>query len=130
VAEVERLRRDKERRDLKLSNQRSHNAKLIEVLEDQAGAWFRATMLRRYVRAPRRATGEGRFQSILGDQKVDFLVWAEQYVNQLDPLHPAPRVPELMPGPTWSFRSDSATQEQIARLLGRHWPQTYKVPAS
>jgi hypothetical protein len=69
----------------------------------------------------------GRLESRLGDQKVDFLLWAEQYVNQLDPFHPAPRVPEMFPTSSWSYQSDSEIKSQLARLLGRHWHHSYKV---
>jgi hypothetical protein len=59
-----------------------------------AGAWFRARLLQRYLRALRRTTGEGEIQGALGDETVDFLLWAEQYVAQLDPLSATPANPD------------------------------------
>ena len=64
---------------------------LINELERQAGAWQRARMLRRYVRAAEKAVGECRPSADLQGQAVDFLRWAAAYVEQLDPLAPVPR---------------------------------------
>jgi hypothetical protein len=127
AAERARAREAEERRQLLLSIRRDEHHKLVEVLERQAGAWYRARMLRRYLRALRSVVGEGRLQGKLGEEEVDFLLWAEQYVDQLDPLHAAPRVDEMMPGTGWQYRDSSELQAQMGRLLGRHWPETYKV---
>jgi hypothetical protein len=130
AAKAARLRQERERRELELSIRRGHHAKLVEELESQAGAWFRAAMLRRYLRALRRVAGEGRLQSTLGDEKVDFLLWAEKYVDQLDPLHATPRIPEMMPESRWSYGNDSEAQNLMARLLGRYWHQSVKCTGS
>ena len=63
--------------------------KLIHELERQAGAWSRAQLLRRYLRAARAHSAATGFKVDLQGTPVDFLAWAEHYVNQLDPLHPA-----------------------------------------
>ena len=85
--EQERLRKEKAER-------REAHANLIAELERQAGAWFRARLLQRYLRAMRRTTGEGQIQGALGQEKVDFLLWAEQYAAQLDPLSAVPPNPD------------------------------------
>jgi len=63
----------------------------------------------------------------MGDEKVDFLWWAEQYVNQPDPFHPAPRVPEMLPESHCSAQSDTEMPSQLARLLGGHRQESVKV---
>ena len=86
-------RREHERQQALVRERRAANGALIEALEIQAGAWSRAQALRRYLRAARRALGEETFKVDLQAQRIDFLAWAEHYVNQLDPLHPEPRDP-------------------------------------
>jgi hypothetical protein len=127
AADAARRRKEQERHELELSISHSHLARLVEILEAQAGAWLRATLLRRYLRVLRRVAGEGQIAGTLGDQKVDFLLWAEQYVNQLNPCYPAPRVPEMLPGSRCSYRSNTEMQSQLARLLGGHWHGSMKV---
>ena len=74
---------------------REANQKLIHELERQAGAWSRAQLFRRYLRAAKRRWHRRRPRQSR-DRKVEFLAWAEHYVNQLDPLQPEPRDPDLM----------------------------------
>jgi hypothetical protein len=127
--EAERRRQEHERRALELSIRRGHHEKLVAELERQAGAWSRARHLRRYLRALRAAVGEGYIIGKLGEEKTDFLTWAERYVEQLDPLAPAPRVEEMMPEVRYGYSHDSELQSQLGRLLGRDWHQCYKVAA-
>jgi hypothetical protein len=67
---------------------------LIHELERQAGAWYRARLLQRYLRMFRRTIGAGAITGKLRDKKVDFLLWAEQYVDQLNPLSSTPDNPD------------------------------------
>lgn len=76
---------------------RSHQ-KLIKQLETDAGAWHRARYLRRYVQAPRRKLGEQSLRAKFRNETIDFLEWAEEYVNQLDPLQSADRTCEFEKG--------------------------------
>lgn len=118
VEAAERKREEQKRLEHELSIRRENNAKLIAELERQAGAWFRAKFLQRYLRALRRAAGEGRLQGMLGDEKVDFLLWAEQYVSQLDPLPKTPRNPDQQCGRSPYWRSDEeALKKQLFRLF-------------
>jgi hypothetical protein len=70
----------------------STQALLIAKLERQAGAWVRAQLLRRYLRAARRRLPDGeRIEASFRGQSIDFLDWATEYVEQLDPLSSQPR---------------------------------------
>ena len=64
-------RREHQRQQALDHERRIANEKLIQELERQAGAWNRAQLLRRYLRAARRS---------LGDRDVEFLSWAEHHV--------------------------------------------------
>jgi hypothetical protein len=79
-----------------ISQRRAANAKLVHELEAQAGAWLRARFLRSYLRALRRAVGDVTLQAKRQDETVDFLEWAKYYIDQLDPLCPAPHDPDMM----------------------------------
>ena len=118
-AEAEEARRQEEERERlehELSIRRGNHVRLIEELERQAGVWFRTQLLRRYLRALRRTNGEGRIQGILGEEKVDFLLWAEQYVDQLDPLSATPRNPDQQRdrSPYWN-----SGEQELKNLLAR-----------
>ena len=103
------------------STTRRH-AKLIHELECQAGAWHRAQFLRRYLRAARRALGTDAYLVKVDDREVDFLAWAEHYVNQLDPLHPDPREPDFANERTFQYGADDKRlQEELQRLSGHAW---------
>jgi hypothetical protein len=92
LAREKRERLERERlREEEAERHRAH-ANLIAELERRAGAWYRARLLQRYLRAPRRTTGDGQIRGALGEEKVDFLLWAEQFAGQLDPRDsPEPR---------------------------------------
>ena len=91
-------RREQERLAWERSERRDAELKLINGLERQAGAWFRARLLHRYVHAPRRAMGQSHIEAKRGDEPVDFFAWAVGYVNQVDPLHQAARNTDLLGG--------------------------------
>jgi hypothetical protein len=114
--EDRRQQQERERIEHELSVRRGNHAKLIEELERQAGVWLRTQLLRRYLRALRRTIGEGRIQGILGEDRVDFLLWAEQYADQLDPLSSTPRNSDQQRdrSPYWN-----SGEQELKNLLSR-----------
>ncbi len=124
LAEIER-RREEELR-WRQSERRSANAKLIHELEAQAGAWFRARIFRVYLRALRR-TLEGRtIKAALQDTSVDFVAWAEHYVDQLDPLSVTAHDSDLKEDRSGYYRSEEKLQQTLARLVGLDWQNAWK----
>jgi hypothetical protein len=119
-AERERLlREEEERQEQDRQERREAHAKLIADLERQAGAWYRARFLRRYVYAARRALGGNRIDARFRDQSVDFLDWAASYVDQLDPLSGTSRNPDQLPEPDRYCRCDEdALKKTLLRLFG------------
>jgi hypothetical protein len=112
------------------AERRAANEKLIHTLEAQAGAWHRAQYLRRYVRAARRALGSGTLTVQRGTEPVDFLGWAEHYVNQLDPLHPQPRDPDFAHEHDFYYGAEEKRhRETLERLIGHTWEHTRKICA-
>ena len=106
---------------------RAANQTLIHTLETQAGAWARAQFLRRYLRAARRALGARTLTVDLQGQTIDFLAWAERYVNQLDPLHPDPRDPVFARERSFQYNEDEKRfTEELQRLLGHTWEHAAK----
>lgn len=130
--EEERLRKLAEReaeqqREL-VRRHRAANTRLIHTLESQAGAWARAQFLRRYLRAARRSLGERTITADLQGQSIDFLAWAECYVNQLDPLHAEPRNPDCAHEHSWQYNSEEKRfTEELQRLLGHGWEHAAKL---
>ena len=111
-AAQERLRREKEDR-------RAAHAKFRAELERQAGAWHRAQFLRRYIQAARRSLGHRAIERPFLDKPIDFLEWAENYVDQLDPLTPTVHNPDQWPEPTNYVHADeSALKTLILRVTG------------
>jgi hypothetical protein len=129
--ELERDKRERERQAklaAELSARRTANAELIHTLEAQAGAWARAQLLRRYLRAARRSLGDQTITADRQGQPIDFLAWAEHYVNQLDPLHPEPRDPDLAHERTFQYGADEKRfTEELQRLLGHTWEGSAKL---
>ena len=125
----ERARREEERRAAERSKRREAEVKLIELLERQAGAWFRARLLHRYIRAARRVLGDGRILAKRGSEPVDFFAWAQGYVDQLDPLHPAPRNSDLLPD-RYAWRPDQEWKQSINRLGGFEGQESWKILGS
>jgi hypothetical protein len=118
-AEAERLREER------IARQEA-NGKLINQLEIDAGAWHRARYLRRYIRAIRQRVA-GSIEASYLNTSLDYLAWAERYVDQLDPLSPAPRV-EDFERPTNEYGSDDEKWKKgVARLLGVPWKDAWKI---
>jgi hypothetical protein len=127
IAELE-WRRQKELA-AQLEKRREANAKLIHELEAQAGAWARAKLLRTYIRTLRRTIGEEKLEARLLGARVDFVAWAERYVDQLDPLTKTPHDPDLEDDDR-SYRSvGDDVEEALSRLLGQKWQTTWKIHA-
>jgi len=104
------------------------NEKLIEQLERDVGAWHRARYIRRYIQAARRQVGTRKLPARFRDETVNFLDWADGYVNQLDPLHEAERTGEFEEGSSYHFQNDlDRMKKAFGRLLGGDWPDAWKV---
>jgi hypothetical protein len=117
-----------ERRQAIVRQRRAANLKLIDELERQAGAWHRARFLRRYLRAAARALGDDSFTVDLQGQSIDFLAWAEHYVDQLDPLHPEPRDPDLAHQRDSYYRAEEKRfTDELQRLFGHTWEHAAKL---
>jgi hypothetical protein len=115
----QRLREEEERRQQDRQERHEAHAKLIADLERQAGAWYRARFLRRYVQAGRRAVGGNRIEAKFRDQSIDFLDWAAAYVDQLDPLSGTSRNPDQLPEPDRYCRSaGDSFNKTLLRFFG------------
>ena len=127
---IEHERQQKLREEL--AERRAANQTLIHELERQAGAWSRAQLLRRYLRAARRATAPDGFFVESANGPLDFLSWAEHYVNQLDPLHPEPHDPDLKYDRTaYSYGEDEKRpMQELRRLMGHSWESATKLLAA
>ena len=130
--EIER-RRQKELR-WEQSQRRAANETLIHELEAQAGAWLRARFLRSYLRALRRALDKSGVEGLVAkrqEETVDFLAWAQHYVDQLDPLCATPHDPDFeSERPGYYSPTDKQVHETLDRLLGNHWSDVYKIGKS
>jgi hypothetical protein len=72
------------------------------------------------LRALRRVVGEGQIQATLGEEKVDFLLWAEQYAAQLDPLSASPSNPDQQRDrPShYGYSGEQVLKDLLVRFLG------------
>jgi hypothetical protein len=103
------------------------NAKLIKQLEIDAGSWHRARYLRRYIRAARRRVASSIIEASFLNTTLNYLAWAERYVEQLDPLSPSPRL-EDFERPTNEYGNDDEKWKKgVARLLGAPWKDAWKI---
>ena len=84
-------------------------------------------MLRAYLRSARRVLGNAKMYSTLLGEKVDFLDWAEKYVNQLDPLHPTARNRDLEKRHSYYTPLDEKMEAALIRLIGEEWEVTPKL---
>jgi len=113
-------------REERLARQEA-NSKLIKQLETDSGAWHRARYLRRYLRAARRRLGGEALSVRYLDSLIDYLAWADRYVEQLDPLSDVPRV-EDFERPSNDYGSDDDKWKRgLARLVGSLWKDAWKV---
>lgn len=126
--ERKRAWQERERLERERSIRRDAELKLIHELERQAGAWFRARLLHRYIRAARRALGKQYIEARRGEDTIDFFAWAEGYVDQLDPLHSAPRNADLQ-AEDHSWHAEIDLQKSFARFAGFKGQQSWKVLA-
>jgi hypothetical protein len=132
LAEIERRRQEELRWEQ--SQRRTANATLIHELEAQAGAWLRARFLRSYLRALQRALNKGGVAGLVAkrqEETVDFLAWAQHYVDQLDPLCATPHDPDFeTEHPGYYSPTDKQVDETLDRLLGNRWSDAYKIAES
>jgi len=123
-----REREEQERRRKEWEAIRAANQKLITQLEADAGAWHRARYLRRYIRAARDALGGEVLPARFRDKTIDYLDWAERYVNQLDPLERPLRSGEFEASSTYHFQNDlDRMKKSFGRLLGADWAEAFKL---
>lgn len=125
LAEIERRLEEERRRQI--AARREAHAELIHELEAQAGAWMRARVLRAYLRAARRALGDQTLQASLQGEKVDFIAWAEHYLEQLDPLSTTPHDSDLKQDRSFHYGSDETLHQTLSRLLGLNWQDSSKI---
>lgn len=105
------------------------NAELAAELERQAGAWHYARRLRTYLRAARRSR-TGDFRIKVGETSLDFLEWAERYVEEIDPLSTVPRHPYRTPARhDWWKPDDELVRTILARWHNRSHPLPLKLNA-
>lgn len=122
-----RERREKDEREEREAI-REANSKLIAQLEADAGAWHRARYLRRYIKAARSALGERSLPVRYRDEAIDYLDWAERYVDELDPLASAPRSGEFDESSSYYYHNDlERMREAFGRLLGADWKKAFKI---
>ena len=129
LEEIERRRQEELRWEQ--SQRRTANATLIHELEAQAGAWLRARFLRSYLRALRRALDRDGTKGLVAkrqEETVDFLAWAQHYVDQLDPLCATLHDPDLETEHSGFYSSrDKNVNETLDRLFGNRWSEAFKV---
>jgi hypothetical protein len=122
----ERTEQEAKRRREVLEAKREVNARLVAYLETQAGAWFRARSLRAYLRALRRRAPQELRVKVRDGKPLDFLDWAESYINAMDPLHQAPRIEEFE-REDYSWRAAEEAKAEFSRLSGHAWARSWKV---
>lgn len=131
-ADDERKQRQREeavRRRKELEARQDVNAALVKQLETDAGAWHRARYLRRYIVAARRTLGAATIRVRFQKEQIDYLAWAERYVDELDPLNPAPRSVEFLEC-TGRYMNDlERMKDAFGRLLGSEWADAWKLGA-
>jgi hypothetical protein len=119
--EQQRIEEEAERERQRLAGlareRREAHSKLVVELERQVGAWYRARLLRSYIRAAKRATGSRPVKAMLQQQSLDFLDWASSYADQLDPLSPVPRNPDQTPQRSMYGDEDAALKSTLHRLF-------------
>jgi hypothetical protein len=124
--ERERLAREEAAREREAAEERhTANASMIEELERQAGAWHYARRLRHYVRAAKRVLGERQYVWKLQGTPVDFLDWAANYVEEIDPLGSRPRHPDRTPERSYIY---NIADRDLAKLIGRWFNRDEYVP--
>jgi hypothetical protein len=119
--EQRRIEEEAERERQRLAGlareRREAHSKLVAELERQVGAWYRARLLRSYIRAAKRATGPRPVQAKLQQQSLDFVEWASSYADQLDPLSPVPRNPDQTPQHSLYGEEEAALKDTLLRLF-------------
>ena len=125
LREIER--RQEELRELRTQERCNAHYKLSYELERQAGAWHRARFLRRYLRAAKRAVSDRKISARFLDEQIDFIAWAESYVEQLDPLTVTPRNLELDVSSSYHTPTEQQLEAMLLRLTGGEWKWSAKL---
>lgn len=127
--EERRQQAERERLAKELAARRAANINLVAELERQTGAWHRAQYLRCYLRAARRTTGNGTIEVSLQGRNIDFLAWADHYINQLDPLHAEPHDPNLIPDRPRYGSQKELLEAELTRFSGHAWDSAWQLTA-
>jgi hypothetical protein len=83
-------------------------------------------MLRGYVCALRRRASQELRVKVRDGEPVDFLDWADRYINAMDPLHEAPRVEEFE-RQDHSWGAGEEAKSELSRLSGHEWAESWKA---
>lgn len=86
-------------------------------------------MLRSYLRALQKATRDRKLEASRQGLRIDFLEWAQHYVEQLDPLSNEPHDPDLKEDRSSYMSTDDRVMKALARALGHHWQDAWKIDA-
>jgi hypothetical protein len=83
-----------------------------------------------HLKAARRRIGDTKIPASFQNHAISFVDWAEDYVNQLDPLHHSQRRKELTAKPSDYYGSDSERRKEgVSRSLGNDWKSAWKINA-
>jgi hypothetical protein len=88
----------------------------------------RYTFVRTYVRAARQVLGTRALTATFRGKTINYLDWAERYIDQLDPLNRSDRTGEFEEGSSYQFQNDlDRMKKAFGRLLGGDWPDAWKI---
>ena len=126
-------REEREREEARLRQEewdaiKRANQRLVVQLERDAGAWHRARYLRQYVVAARKILGSRPLPVAFRNETIDYLDWAERYVNQLDPLREMARTGEFEEDSEYHYQNElESLKKAFGRLLGSDWSDAFKL---
>jgi hypothetical protein len=75
----------------------------------------------------RREIDDVRLEAKLQDRPVDFIAWAEHYVDQLDPLRKTPHDPDLEEDRPMYRTVGDEVKEAASRMMGLEWQTAWKL---
>jgi hypothetical protein len=71
--------------------------------------------------------GTKRLQAEFLKEPIDFIEWAEAYIQQLDPLTPSPHNSELTEGRSYYTPTDEKLEAMMLRITGAEWRSASKL---
>ena len=96
-------------------------------LKPMRSAWPGAKDLLSYIRAARRRLGGEAISVRYLETMIDFLAWADRYVEQLDPLSDTERSEDFERPSNDYGGDDEKWKRGLARLVGSLWKDAWKV---